>query len=84
MAIGDDACDRVHFEPFVGIAPRQYMNLFRMRGPRKLDSGDTIEWGGTAQQPRFKRFIASYILVEQKLESSLSTIIESAGLCLAR
>src|SRR5260370_6706533 len=36
IAIEQAPCDKVQFEPFVGIAPRQYMKLFSME-PRMSD-----------------------------------------------
>ena len=71
---------RVNFEPFVGIAPRQYMNLFQMRGPRKTADGKVIEWGGIKQKPKLKRFVLSYIFLEKKVEASIPDILGSAGL----
>jgi cytidine deaminase len=71
---------RVSFQPFVGIAPRQYMNLFQMRGPRKAADGRVIEWGGTNQKPKLKRFVLSYITLEKIVEASIPKILESAGL----
>lgn len=40
---GDGGADRIHFVPFEGIAPRRYMQLFRMR-KRKDDRGNICRW----------------------------------------
>jgi len=71
---------RVSFQPFVGISPRQYMNLFPIRGPRKTETGLVIEWGGIKQKPKLKRFVLSYITLEQKIEASITKILGSADL----
>jgi cytidine deaminase len=63
--------NKVSFEPFVGIAPRQYMELFEMPGAdsRKDDSGKVVDWSKANARPRLKRYMATYLLLEQKLIS---------------
>lgn len=60
---------RVRFEPFVGIAPRLYMDIFEMQGPdsRKDDSGLVVEWSKGEHVPRVKRYMNTYMLMEQKV-----------------
>jgi deoxycytidylate deaminase len=62
---------KLSFEPFVGIAPRQYMELFEMSGPdsRKDGSGKAVEWSKMNARPRLKRYARTYSLLEQKLIS---------------
>lgn len=43
--------DVVHLEPFVGVAPRRYMELFS-GVTRKRDDGRLAEWDSTTAQPR--------------------------------
>jgi deoxycytidylate deaminase len=66
---------KVSFEPFVGVAPRQYLDLFEMSGSesRKDASGKSIEWSKSVARPRVKRFITmnTYLLMEQKLVQEL-------------
>jgi cytidine deaminase len=50
--------DAVVFRPFVGIAPRRYIDLFTMV-TRKDDRGHTIEWKPQVAQPRITQ-IANY------------------------
>jgi deoxycytidylate deaminase len=59
--------DRVTFEPFVGIAPRQYQDIFDARNQRKDDEGNISEWDAPARQPRprFTRFINTYRDIEE-------------------
>jgi len=62
-----DVNDRISFEPFVGIAPRQYMTLFEMRGDRKKRNGDIIEWEENTAKPKLKRYVLSYIMIEKQV-----------------
>lgn len=41
----------LHFEPFVGVAPHRYMELFGM-GKRKEKNGTLVEWGQALAVPR--------------------------------
>ncbi|WP_310452726.1 anti-phage dCTP deaminase [Sulfuritalea sp.] len=60
---------RVRFEPFVGVAPRLYMDIFEMQASdsRKDDSGRIVEWPKADPVPRVRRFMNTYMLMEQKL-----------------
>lgn len=57
---------RVTFEPFVGIAPRQYQEIFDARNVRKDDVGNIFNWQtkGIRPKPRFLRFINTYRDIE--------------------
>ncbi len=47
--------DAVEFKPFVGIAPRRYLELFAM--PKRKDSrGHIIQWNAADSQPRVRQF----------------------------
>lgn len=60
--------DHVNFEPFEGIAPRQYQDIFDAGELRKDNEGRTIDWrtrGGTMHgTPRFMRFLNTYREIE--------------------
>jgi hypothetical protein len=43
------------------------MTLFEMQGKRKDPSGRTIEWSRTKANPRIKRFVLSYLLIEDEM-----------------
>ncbi len=43
IAGGSGAPDAIDFEPFVGVAPRKYIDLFTMP-KRKLDDGTIVKW----------------------------------------
>lgn len=59
--------ERVHFEPFVGIAPTQYTRMFTSRNNRKDGStGKAVEWNRSHQQPDVRVFPLSYLLVEEQ------------------
>lgn len=51
--------DKVYFEPFVGIAPRRYMELFTME-KRKTKDCSTIDWEGREQNPKVTSSFSTY------------------------
>lgn len=51
--------DHVNFEPFEGIAPRQYQEIFDARDTRKDSDGRTVDWR-VKGEPRFTRFLNTY------------------------
>ncbi|HEY5758896.1 MAG TPA: anti-phage dCTP deaminase [Steroidobacter sp.] len=55
--------DRVTFEPFVGVAPSIYTEMFRAT-ERKDPRGNATTWVGCRAEPRLKRFVPSYLLIE--------------------
>lgn len=67
------------FEPFVGVAPRRYFDLFSMR-QRKDDQGHIIAWNAQKSQPRLGRTSPSYIEVEQLLVDWLIERAKTAGI----
>ena len=44
--------DLIVFNPFVGIAPRRFMDIFSW-GERKKDDGSLLDWNQTEANPRF-------------------------------
>jgi len=59
--------NRVHFEPFVGIAPIRYMHFFEAKGKRKSPEGDVVDWDRGKSNPTLKRFVLSYIFIEDRV-----------------
>ncbi len=59
----------VVFEPFVGIAPRQYQDIFDARDRRKDSAGRIFNWRakGKRPQPRFSRFKNTYTEIEDAI-----------------
>ncbi|MBC8873617.1 MAG: dCMP deaminase family protein [Planctomycetes bacterium] len=62
--------DTVHFEPFVGVGPRRFFDLFSMRLgsgyplKRKDETGHTIEWKPEDSRLRIQMLPCSYIELE--------------------
>lgn len=76
---------RANFMPFVGVAPRRYMDYFQLSGYRKADDGTILKQNDIAAEPRLKRIVLTYLSVEQKVvdelvlpEVHLNTLGESA------
>ncbi len=63
---GGDASEKLHFEPFVGIAPRQYMYLFA-KNKRKKKDGTVIHWKPKDAKLRYGRNFLFYREVEKQL-----------------
>lgn len=61
----------VNFLPFVGVAPRRYFDFFQLHQKRKDDDGNTIDWRSEKKEPRVKRFVLSYIMLEIQVIGSL-------------
>lgn len=60
--------DRVRIEPFVGVAPKRYRDLFEYHGKRKDSStGEIREWVAGTSVPNIRIFVASYLLIEDKI-----------------
>jgi len=60
---------KIRFEPFVGVAPRQYMEIFDMPGPdsRKDDSGRIVDWPKGDHRPRTRQYGATHTFMEQQV-----------------
>jgi deoxycytidylate deaminase len=58
---------KVAFAPFVGIAPAIHTEMFKMVGDRKDKNGKAIRWIGERARPRLRRFVPSYITLEQQV-----------------
>lgn len=67
----DSVSGKVIFQPFVGIAPSVYTEIFKMVGDRKTASGKVVEWSPTTAHPKLRRLVLSYILVEQRVAGEL-------------
>ncbi|QDO97473.1 deoxycytidylate deaminase [Ferrovibrio terrae] len=70
--------DHVTFDPFIGIAPGRFMDLFE-KTKRKIDNGDAVEWQPAAALPRLKRLVPSYIFIEQMAKLALRNTLEAKG-----
>ncbi len=72
--------DRLLFEPFIGIAPRMFPDLFHMFGARKSAEGKRIEWQPTKSVLRMPGFPESYIASEEDALELLHRRMEDAKL----
>lgn len=69
----EDVASKVVFRPFVGVAPAIYTEMFKMHDgdSRKLPSGKAIEWSPTAANPKLRRFVLSYVMIEEQVVGKL-------------
>jgi deoxycytidylate deaminase len=67
----ESVTSKVVFQPFVGIAPALYTEMFRMHGDRKSPSGKSVEWSPTKANPKLQRFVLSYVAIEQQVAGVL-------------
>lgn len=72
--------NHVLFRPFIGVGPRQYINLFSMSLSagndlkRKIKGGsDKIEWQKRDAVPRVKLFDKSYLDIESDLDEEITS-----------
>lgn len=56
--------DHVNFEPFEGVAPRQYQAIFDAGDLRKDSEGRATDWRARNGTPRFTRFRNTYLEIE--------------------
>lgn len=71
--------EAVLFEPFTGIAPRQYLNLFRM-GTRKNPDGTRVTWDKLKSYPRLFPAFSSYLNNEDLKGQALRELMDVTGL----
>lgn len=63
----DNSTDTVRFNSFTGVAPRRYMDFFQLTSTRKKSNGEIIDYEDSAQNPKVKRILFTYTLVEARL-----------------
>jgi deoxycytidylate deaminase len=68
------------FEPFLGVSPRRYTDLFEIAGPRKHQDGTVVTWKRATAEPRLERMVGSYLQVETSAISALYGALERANL----
>lgn len=74
--------NKVLFEPFVGVGPRSFFNLFSMnlgsgyKILRKLGNGNIVDWKESTSSPRMKLTPSSYIEREQLAAVSVLNCLE--------
>jgi cytidine deaminase len=79
-AIATDAAPatagQVEFMPFVGVAPRRYMEVFTMPR-RKTDDGLAIVWKAASAEPRLPDNDLTYLVRERQALGELQAILKS-------
>ena len=71
---------QLKFEPFLGIAPGRYTDLFAMGSPRKKKDGTAVAWKRSAAEPRLERMVGSYLQVEENAIAELVGALDRANL----
>lgn len=74
-----DCSPLISFKPFVGVAPRQYMQLFSMRA-RKDPMGGLIDWRRRSIAPRLRVSSEFYMPSEVGTINELITNMDNTGL----
>jgi cytidine deaminase len=80
IAVETGGLRRLLFEPFIGIAPRQFAELFPIFGDRKSSAGARIEWKPGTSLLRMPGFPESYIANENDALELLHKRMEHAKL----
>ena len=70
---------RIPFVPFVGVAPRQYMNLFQA-GKRKNSDGSAVRFNPKKAKPRYFQEPTIYLENEIKAFKNLSDQMKKKGI----
>jgi deoxycytidylate deaminase len=71
---------RVLFEPFLGVSPNKYNEVFEIYGARKNKRGDATKWKRGTAEPRLERMIESYLGVENFAIGALEGGLQRANL----
>lgn len=80
-----DGRERIPFEPFVGIGPRRFFDLFSMKMSsgypvkRKTDEGYVNRWKRFATSPRIQMLPTSYIQREKIAAAKFMSTVETKG-----
>lgn len=60
----DEPSNKANFRPFVGVAPRRYMDSFQLSGDRKKNDGKVLDMDEIADKPKTKRVVLTYLAIE--------------------
>lgn len=71
-----EVADRVTFEPFVGIAPRLYLELFGMVR-RKTEEGKLVEWQRVKATPKVSASAPAYLSNEDLFFNDVAGVMRS-------
>ncbi len=70
----------VNFEPFLGVSPSRYFDLFDMIAERKDENGDAVQWKRSNSAPRLERMVGSYLEIETLAVGVLEAGLSRSGL----
>jgi deoxycytidylate deaminase len=80
-SIGTEACEgKVIIRPFVGVAPRQYQQLFTMTERKSRETGDVLAWDPKKSHPRAFSPAAHYLPAEITALAVLGEKLAAAGI----
>jgi cytidine deaminase len=68
--------DKVAFEPFIGVSPYRYRDLFE-KGKRKYSGGLAQKWNKGARRPMIEVYYPSYFEAETRLIARLKENLET-------
>lgn len=72
-----EVANKVVFEAFTGVAPRAYRFSFVAPAKRKDKSGLPLDWRKSSASTKMKRYVTSYLAMENHAISSFLGLIES-------
>jgi len=67
---------KVHFVPFIGIAPERYAEVFS-KGKRKSDAGRPLLWEAREPKPILQRLFPAYLRIEAAVVDALYEMLSS-------
>ena len=70
---------KVAFEPFIGVSPFRYRDLFE-RGRRKDDDGNFLDWADVTPQPIVRFTSTTYLYNEREILKFVNKIIQEKEL----
>lgn len=65
--------NRANFRAFVGVAPRSFMDFFQMNRNRKSSKGDVLDIDAISENPRIKRIVLTYLMIEDIIVNETRT-----------
>jgi hypothetical protein len=75
ICLGHEQDGKVAFLPFVGVAPRRFVDFFTF-GRRKDKRGYAVDWNPTKASPRTRPMSNAYLLTESELCFNLNDAVQ--------
>jgi hypothetical protein len=66
---------KVVFEPFIGISPLRYRELFERQGRRKDDDGNFQQWADGSPRPIVRYTLATYVSNEEAVTKAFNKTV---------